>query len=170
MTDFGSLFETFEHRAFRFEALPAYAVEEEAAALEAFQKDALVPTDWHDEWIEFLSDCGRRGRTVSRVRLIPEPLTQYFEFEVRYGYRRSLDAGEDIRAIERAQLTSSTADLPDFWLFDDLAVCTIRYSALGAFEGVDVHEDPAIVHRYEGIATHLLDASKPISDYTLFAG
>lgn len=164
MTDFAELFDTFERRAFRFEALPAYAVAEETEALEAFMAGEPVPRGWLDEWTDFVRQSTASGKSIIRVRLIPEPLTEYFNFESTCGYPQSLEAGETILGILPQQLPLLARNVGDFWLFDGSACATLDYDAAGRFSGAYVIEESSQVESYTAIAHDLLAAARPIDE------
>jgi hypothetical protein len=89
------------------------------------------------------------GRTMQRVHVVIEPLTDYLRFEVAWSYAHSVAAGEDVRIIPLAEGEGWPPDVPvrDFWLFDDTELFDMRYDTDGAWVGV-VHltnPDAAVV-------------------------
>ncbi len=163
MTTFASLFDTFTNRAFRYEALPVYTVDGEAEAFEAFLNGTDIPQEEHDEWLQYIRKCKEENKQMCRVRLLPDPPTPYFEFEVSNGYVRSIDAGEEILELKPADLPASLVGIPDFWLFDDNAVAVMKYDDDGHFLGADVHEEHDEVARFQAIAEQLIPLSSPLS-------
>ena len=131
--EFDKAFDSFAKRAFRFEALPFYDIEEEHEAFAAFKAGRPVELAAQKSWRTFLRECQRDAKTVERVRVITEPLTDYLRFEWRYGYVPSMRAGELIYAIAAKQFGDTLADIPDFWLFDDHQLIFLRYDEKGRF-------------------------------------
>lgn len=163
MADFSDYFDSFTDRAFRFETLPTYLVDEEARALAAFTHGWAVPEDWHDDWVDFVRQATAAGKSVVRVRVVPEPSTTYYNFEVAHGYARSVPAGETIYTIAQSDLPSSARGVGDYWLFDAIAVATLAYDHTGRFQNVTVETDHTEISRRQGITNELIDAATPIT-------
>ncbi|MER5356417.1 DUF6879 family protein [Kitasatospora sp. NPDC002551] len=71
-TEFGRLFESFQHTAFRLETLDLYDVEEEREEFEAFLAGDPTPPEWTDNpWVRSMTD---HGKTVARVHVLTSPL------------------------------------------------------------------------------------------------
>src|SRR5262249_46981273 len=68
------------------------------------------------------------GRRYQRVRIVPEPLTDYLRYALR-GTRQTVEAGEDIRYLPQAR--ANELDLPDhdYWLFDDTRLALLHFTA-----------------------------------------
>jgi hypothetical protein len=163
MTTFSSLFDTFTDRAFRYEALPAYITDEETDAFEAYRRGDEVPTEFLDEWIEFLTEASATKRKVIRLRLVPEPSTEYYEFERIHGYSRSVQAGEQFFELRQGVLPEELRKIPDFWLFDANAVAIMHYGPDGYYEEAEVIEDAETVARFSGIAERLSSLATPMN-------
>ena len=68
--EFGRLFETFEHTAFRLEVRDHYNDPDEAAPLRKFL--AREPDDlaWFQDWLALVRAATAEGRRFSRVRVV----------------------------------------------------------------------------------------------------
>ncbi|MFF2656201.1 DUF6879 family protein [Kitasatospora sp. NPDC058032] len=133
-TEFGRLFENFQHTAFRLETLDLYDVEEEREEFEAFLAGDPMPPEWADNpWVRSMTD---HGKTVARVHVLTSPLTDYLRYELA-AYPGNITAGETIGIIDRAD--QQVAGLPDhdFWLFDDTDVYRMHYTTDGRFIGAE---------------------------------
>ncbi|MFE7192288.1 DUF6879 family protein [Kitasatospora sp. NPDC057541] len=133
-TEFGRLFESFQHTAFRLETLDLYDVEEEREEFEAFLAGDPMPPEWADNpWVRSMTD---HGKTVARVHVLTSPLTDYLRYELA-AYPGNITAGETIGIIDRAD--QRVAGLPDhdFWLFDDTDVYRMHYTTDGKFIGAE---------------------------------
>src|SRR6266498_3070001 len=73
--EFGRLFETFEHTAFRLETLDRYTVPEEDEALRRFLAGEPPDPDLFVSWFTLVRAATAAGKAVQRVHLISEPLT-----------------------------------------------------------------------------------------------
>jgi hypothetical protein len=80
------------------------------------------------------------GRWIGRVHVINRPLTDYlcYEFAV---YRRTVEAGEDVRILDLTDQPNPGLPAQDFWLFDDTAVVRMDYSPDGTQLGRELLED-----------------------------
>ena len=133
-----ALFDEFQTSAFRLERLPAYCVPQESEALAYFRTTGEIPSGFNTAWAETVRSATARGRTMCRLRLLSDPLSEYERFELQ-AYNASLEAGEDIRV-------GRSGDHPpfqDFWLFDKKWLALMNYDTDGAFQGADVREATA---------------------------
>src|SRR5688572_18900865 len=111
-SDFRQLFHSFEHTAFRLEVRESYY---DTQQLEQFVAGGPVDISYMDTWLAQIVKLRVAGKRIERVRVVSQPHSDY----TRYGLwlcRYSLQAGEDIRYLERSQATG-LAD-HDYWLFD----------------------------------------------------
>lgn len=129
------LFSNFEHSAFRLEGLPEYRVADEADALEVFRRTQSPPPGFNADWGDLVQKNISAGKTMSRLRLFSDPLTDYEKFEIR-GYEAGLAAGESIRVASRKVLPYEF----DFWAFDDKWIARMDYGSNGEWFGADVSE------------------------------
>lgn len=114
---FGELFHTFEHTAFRLEVRDRYNVDYERAPLARFLADKsldLSPGDWSRR---VRADVAA-GKWMGRVRVVSEPHTDYTRYLLNVT-RRNVAAGEDIRYLPRNEARRlGVPEGEDFWLFD----------------------------------------------------
>jgi hypothetical protein len=128
-----ALFESVEESWFRLETLQVYEVDYERAEIEDFLRHGALHRE-PSEWQRMLSRHTKAGRTLQRVHVVEEPLTDYLRYELA-AYRQNAEAGEDIRLLPVPR-PSWPDDLPrggDFWLFDDREVWDMHYDAEGHF-------------------------------------
>lgn len=95
-----------------------------------------------------MRDLGRQGRSLQRVRIVDDPLTDYQRFSV-WGGRWNAEAGE--RIVYLARSAAQRLDIPtrtDWWLFDDTALVLLRFSRDGKLVGQELESDPSTVARY----------------------
>ncbi len=154
--EFNGLFETFQHTAFRLETLDRYAVPEEDEALRRFLAGEAADPSCFASWFTLVRTATATGKTIQRVHLVSEPLTDYLRYEFAY-YQHSTAAGEDVRVLPRAR--AQGFDLPgrDYWLFDSRRAALMRFDDDGRFYGVELTEDPQTVARccyWRDVALH----------------
>jgi hypothetical protein len=156
MPDLAWWLKNFKASAFRLEALPAYSVPEEADMLMAFRRGEAVLPDNHP-WPKLVAAIRAAGKTIQRVRIVSDPLSDYERFELSL-YPHSAETGEDIRVTDDPNLRYA-----DFWLFDDEAVFVLRYDKAGRFLGTDQPND---VITYRRIRDLVWEHSVPLAKFT----
>src|SRR3954452_20557518 len=90
-----ALFERIESSWFRLETLQAYSVDYEHDEYDQFLRDGQLhraPGPWQD----MIREHAKAGRTLQRVHIVEEPLTDYLRYELA-AYRQNSEAGEAIR-------------------------------------------------------------------------
>ena len=125
-------FETFSICAHRLEVLPQYSIYDtnEFFEYEKFIKGEVIDGFANQEWLDCLSHWKNRGKSIERIRVIPQVLTDYFKYEFLWCYPRNLQNGEDIRFILYDDFISICGDnvLNDFWAFDKENVVLLFYN------------------------------------------
>lgn len=165
--DFESLFRDFEHSAFRLETLQKYNVEYECQPLQDFMagRDRYThPTQ--QSWVAGIRANLAAGKSMSRVHVIEEPLSDYVRFEIAWPYQDSVAAGEEVRVLP-VQSGSWPDDLPqfDFWLFDSTIAWRMDYEVDGSFARAWVVDDPDQVEELDRYRRIAIAASIPLSEY-----
>jgi hypothetical protein len=145
--EFSSWFRRFQRSCFRLETLQRYGGSGEDDAIEAFLAGTTPPPHpGKQEWMALVRAAVREQRSMHRVHVVTEPLTDYVRFEVAWSYAHSVAAGEDVRIIPVPTGQQWPVDLTqpggDFWLFDDAELFRMRYDADGTWIGIDHTTDP----------------------------
>lgn len=137
--DFTSL---FQRRVFRLEALDYYHADNEREPYARFLAGQVVDQAWRRPWQSLVRSVRKSGRTMERVHIVTEPVSDYVRFSLLHGYPASVEAGEDVRILGLA--TASEAGLPrdDFWLFDDDLAALLCYDEEGRVRQVSLTNDP----------------------------
>ena len=136
-----------ERWALHLELRDSYGVENEADAFAAFRRgewtEALELED-RREWVELIGAAKARGVSVRRARIVSMPVTEYIRYE-HAGTQLNVDAGEEVRWLERRQ--ASTLQLPgnDFWLFDEALLQFNVFDGPGNWAHTDFTEDPEVI-------------------------
>jgi len=142
--EFGALFRSFEHTAFRLETLDRYHSPNETTA-------------WFRDWLSTIREATAAGRRFTRVRVVGLPLTDYSRSGL-FCSRYTNAAGEDIRYLERDRAESAGLPRRDYWLFDSRTLITMHFDDQENFLGGEVVDDPAEIVRYNywrDAASHL---------------
>lgn len=99
----------------------------EADELRRFRAGEQPPAGYHYGWLDTMADARRAGKTVRRVRVVRRPLTDYIRYEFSWGFVYNVEAGEDIRVLDRTDQSGPELPDHDFWLFDDTTVVKLLY-------------------------------------------
>ncbi|MGH3899738.1 MAG: DUF6879 family protein [Pseudonocardiaceae bacterium] len=161
--EFSAWFRQFQRSCFRLETLQRYGASGEDDSIKAFLSGATPqPHPGKQEWMALVRAAVRDQRTMQRVHVVTEPLTDYVCFEVAWSYAHSVAAGEDVRIIPLTEGQQWPPDLPpagnDFWLFDDTELFPMRYDTEATWIGIDHTTDPDAVLqacRWRDAALHL---------------
>jgi hypothetical protein len=100
----------------------------------------------HEQWQAMVRANVRAGRVVQRVHVVTEPLNQYMQLELTWGYGPNAAAGEDIRIIPVREGEAWPLGVPedtDYWLFDSAELYYGHYDSDGMWLGTEIVTDPA---------------------------
>ncbi|MBK3572571.1 hypothetical protein JHN63_01780 [Streptomyces sp. MBT65] len=154
--EFGRLFETFEHTAWRLETRRGYASDREDETYAEFMETGAITLDYDDDWSRNIRRQVLAGKTVGRVRIVDEPPTQGQLFLLADSPRGTA-AGEDIRCLPRSEAETRLLGNEDFWIFDSRLVARLNFDDHDVFHDVEIITEPAEVLRYcqlRDVATH----------------
>lgn len=128
------LLTTFRHEAVHLEMRDVYATEIEKTRFRTWLRgqplDPGAEAEWWRPWCELMTRHNQAGKTVRRLRIVSEPVTDYIRFEW-LDAAQLVRAGEDVRWLPRRH--TSTLLLPgnDFWMFDRQTVVFTYFSGDG---------------------------------------
>lgn len=144
--EFQALFDRFEHSVFRLETLQTYQGSRERDLLAEFLAGRPRPADRvKADWTAMIAANVRAGKTVQRVHVVREPLTDYLRFELTWGYEPNAQAGEDIRIVPVHDDWPHELPQHDYWLFDAATLYEMHYDADGTWLGIEHVTDPAVI-------------------------
>lgn len=148
--EFTPVLRGFHLSAWRLETLQQYGNSGEDERLRRFLAgESYVPTTAKEQWLSTVRDNLAAGRTMGRVHVVTEPLTDYMRYELTWGYGPNVEAGEDVRLIpipaDDGQWPTGLRPGDDFWLFDSQDLYVMRYADDGTWLSVEPETDPAAV-------------------------
>lgn len=157
-----TFFDSYRRRAFRLETLPSYAMANEQAEYATFLTTGELDIPDDDPWLARVRHFRQTGRWIGRVHVIRRPLTDYLKYEFAV-YRRTVEAGEDVRILDLTDQPDPGLPAQDFWLFDDSAVVRMDYDADGTQLGRELLEgiDPAPYVAWKHLA---LEHAEPFTE------
>lgn len=125
-------FDAYERDAWRFEAQPVYTMPREAENVGRFLRGEQKPADHNARWHERVRGYVTSGRTIGRVRVVRQPLTDYQLYQFAWGIPGNIAAGEDIRILD---VTEEAYGLPrsgcDWWMFDGTRIVHLNFRSDG---------------------------------------
>ncbi|MEV1009166.1 DUF6879 family protein [Streptomyces sp. NPDC049881] len=134
----GDWLHDFEREAFRLETLDDYGKSGGVAAYQAFLAGEPQPEDYRtDSWVTTVGDAVRAGKRMYRVHILARPLTDYLRYELSWGYRRNMTAGEEFFILDTTERENPIPNAPDFWLFDEQTVGAMTYDGDGKYLGTE---------------------------------
>ncbi|WP_371780384.1 DUF6879 family protein [Streptosporangium subroseum] len=147
--DFVSLFSSFTDSAFRLETRERYHLaKDEEEPLRRFLAGESDDMSWMDGWFDLMRDHKAHGRSVSRVRVVSRPFSDYTRFSMSIA-RRSITAGDQIHYLDRVE--AERLDLPrtDWWLFDDERLALLHLDAHDVLLGAEISIDPRVIEEHQ---------------------
>ena len=135
-------FRDFTTSAFRLELHPIYTMPGEADELRRFRAGEKPPEGYHYGWLDTVAAAVQAGKTMRRVRVVPQPLTDYIRYEFEWGFVYNVASGEDIRVLDRSSQPELELPDHDFWLFDETTVVKLLYRDDGTQIGRELVENP----------------------------
>lgn len=160
--EFNRLFSDFRYTAYRLEALQNYDVsyeKDEFARFLAGERRGRFPgiSDWIDNTV---APAVAAGKSMHRVHVVEEPLSDYVRFECAWAYEHTAAAGENVRILSvRAGRWPEPLPRQDYWLFDSTLLVAMHYQQDGSFVSAELVDDPVQVVQ----ANHWRDAAVAMS-------
>ncbi len=158
---------TFKRDAFHLELKDSYGAAYEDAPIARWRRGEPDDFAWLQPWLERVRQATRAGKTVRRVRVISEPLTEYIRWEHSVT-RLNRETGEDIRWLPRHLLPEGLV-FPvggnDWWLFDDEVVTVGHFHDDGRIKGSELVTDPDTVADCAKVRDRLWKLAIPHNEY-----
>lgn len=157
-------FRDFASSAFRLELHAVYTMPGEADELRRFQAGETPPAGYHYGWLDTVAAANAAGKTMRRVRVVRQPLSDYIRYEFEWGFVYNVAAREDIRVLDLTDQTAPALPDHDFWLFDESTVVKLLYRPDGTQIGRELLADPD-VGAYLSYRDAAWRNAVPFSDY-----
>ncbi|MFD5697426.1 DUF6879 family protein [Streptomyces lasiicapitis] len=145
--EFGGMFTTLKHSAWRLETRRRYASDEQTDTYAQFVAEGRVDWDLDDPWCQGRREQAGLGKRFERVRILDEPPTQG-QMYLLDNARRNAAVGEDIRVLSRSKADELGLPREDFWLFDSRVVGLLHFDDADEITGVELVTNPVDVLRY----------------------
>lgn len=145
--DFGRMFTTVKHAAWRLETRRRYASDETSETYAEFRRTGSVTWDLNDPWCVNRREQSALGKRFERVRILDSPPTEGQRYLLDNA-RRNTAVGETIRTLPRATADELRLPEEDFWIFDARVVALLRFNDADEMTGVDLITNPVEVVRY----------------------
>lgn len=131
--------------------------------------EAVMPDD-ADRWRELVKESVARGVEWRRLRVVPEPLTDYLRWEHHLTESLNVAPGEQVRWLPRRRASGLLLPSNDLWLFDRRTVQFHHLSpdphGTGILDhGDEVTNDPDVVARTIAAFDAAWEYGIPHSDY-----
>lgn len=143
--EFNQLFLGFRYTCYRLETLQRYDVAYEREEYGRFLAgETQGASRGITGWIEgIVSKAVSAGKSMRRVHVVEEPLSDYLRYEFGWAYEHSVSAGEDVRLIpvERGRWPEGLPHY-DYWLFDSAILVAMYYDDDGTFFEAELIDDP----------------------------
>jgi len=155
----------FNRSAYRLELLDEYDSPHTRVRVARFLAGQPDDAEVRAYWDRVVGEARRAGKSMQRVHVITEPLTDYLRFELAF-YRGSVRAGEDFRILPGDLATG--LDLPgfDYWLFDDERAAVMYYGDRGTWLRTEIVTEPSFVADGCRWRAQALSRAIPLGDYT----
>jgi hypothetical protein len=159
----GGLFRDFRHSAFRLETLQTYTMASEQPGLDRFLAGQARPEGHNAGWTATVRANIAAGKSMTRVKVVRRPFTDYTRFLFEWAIPGNVEAGEDYRIID---ITDRTTELPeqDFWIFDGDAVALLNFEPDGTLRDREL-VSPSELNTYLSWQKLALSESVPFVDY-----
>jgi hypothetical protein len=162
-----SLIEGFAREALHLEMRDVYAAADHSRFRRWQAGETLDPAEeaeWWRPWRDMMRRHREAGRTLRRLRVVSEPVTDYIRFEW-------LDAaelvrlGEDVRWLPRPRASALLLPGNDLWCFDAETVVFTHLSGEGEIQGYELTTDGGLVARCAAAFEQAWSAAVPHGDY-----
>lgn len=149
--------EDYERSAWRFETQPTYTIPSEQETFGRFRAGEPMPEGHNAGWHDQVRSWVASGKTIGRVRMVRQPLTEYQRYQFSWAVPGNVEAGEDFRILD---LTNLKLDLPsfDFWMFDESIVVHLNFRPDGTLINHDRQENPDLEQYFKWRDTALVHA------------
>jgi hypothetical protein len=144
-----SLIAGFRREALHLEMRDVYAAADHSRFRKWLAGQEFSPDDeaeWWRPWREIMDRHREAGRSLRRLRVISEPVTEYIKFEF-LDAAELVRVGEDVRWLPRQHASGLLLPGNDLWAFDQETVVFTHLSGDGAVQGYELTTAPVLVRQ-----------------------
>ncbi|MFF7593305.1 DUF6879 family protein [Kitasatospora purpeofusca] len=160
-------FDGYRRSAFRLEAQPVYTMPREAENVARFLRGEPKPAEHNAAWHARVRGFVSSGRTIGRVRVVRQPLTDYQRYQFAWGIPGNIAAGEDIRILDATEQDFGIP-LHDWWMFDESSVVRLNFRADSTQINRELADDQ--VEECQELRRTALAPAVPFADYLAARG
>ncbi|MFE6741462.1 DUF6879 family protein [Streptomyces tubercidicus] len=164
LNEFGELFKTFEHSAWRLETRRGYASDREDDTYHQFVETGTVTWDLDNDWCRNMRAQTAAGKRVGRVRIVDSPPTTG-QLYLLDNAKRNAATGEDMRNLWRADAERLQLPAEDFWIFDSRFIALLRFDEADTLLHVELITEPSEVMRYAQVRDAAVHHSSPYEEF-----
>jgi hypothetical protein len=159
----------FRHEAVHLEMRDVYATDIERDRFSTWLRgEPLEPegeAEWWRPWFELMKRNNAAGKTLRRLRIVSEPVTDYIRFEW-LDAPQLVRAGEDVRWLPRRHASQLLLPGNDFWMFDRETVAFTHFSGDGRVLDREMTTDPDVVAACTAAFEDAWKIAIPHNEYT----
>ncbi|WP_149825107.1 DUF6879 family protein [Streptomyces tailanensis] len=157
-------FRDFKRSAFRLEVHQTYTMPFEAETFRGFLDGEPMPDGFNAEWHRTIQDHVAAGRTMTRAKIVRQPLTPYSRYLFGWAIPGNVAAGENYQIVDITDRPNPGLPEQDFWLFDETTVVHLNYRSDGTQINRELIQDPEI-EKYLAWRDLALESAVPFSVY-----
>jgi hypothetical protein len=162
--EFDVLLTGFHREIIHLETRDSYGTAVELPHMAKWAAGEADDLEWLQGWCTTLHDAVKSGKSVRRVRIVSEPLSDYQRWSYSIA-QPMVDAGEDIRWVPRRLVSSVAIPGNDFYLIDKTLVVFLTYTGNGLDAGKFVSHSQADIELCHSAFETVWKLSIPHNDY-----
>jgi hypothetical protein len=143
-----SFLATYHSEALHLEMRDIYATDIERSRFQTWLRgeplDPEQEAEWWRQWFDLMRANREAGKTLRRLRIVSEPVTDYIRFEWLDAFNL-VKAGEDVRWLPRRRTSKLLLPGNDYWLFDGKTVAFTHFSGDGHVLDHEMTADAGVV-------------------------
>lgn len=160
---------TFRREAVHLEMRDVYATNIERERFRTWLNgeplDPETEAEWWRPWFELMKRNNEAGKTLRRLRIVSEPVTDYIRFEW-LDAAQLVRAGEDVRWLPRRNASKLLLPGNDFWMFDRETVAFTHFSGDGHVLDHELTTDSEVVAACAAAFDNAWNIAIPHNEYT----
>lgn len=164
--EWGKLASNFRATLFRLEALAEYDSPDEKSLIDAFERgESSAPTGPLAEYFAAQRKLVLSGKSVERVHVVPDELTPYLRWEIRWAYQHLADAGVKVYLLPESKCSELAKRAFEFYLIDDTHLIEVVYGPRGDFLELRRETNIERITEARDIRNQMLREAVPFRDF-----